>query len=329
MTKLEWPEIEGLSVRPFQGPDDFQGMVDIVTASKFIDKIELAWSVEDLERSYKHPINFVPEKDVLIVTIKGKIIGEARVWWMQGLDKIRNYSFTARLVPEWRGKGIREAMFKWCEDRARQIAKTHPKEEVGEFYIWASEFEKEWTCIIEKNEYKPHTFSFRMIRPNLDNIPDCPLPEGLEIRPILPEQMRALWDADREANKDGFEPADWPEELYIQWLNEPIFKPEYYIVAWDGDRIAGAVQNHFDPEENIEFNRKRGYTENIHVGRQWRGQGLAKAMIAISFKLLKDLGMEDASLNVEADNPTGALKLYTKMGFEIEKKVTHYKKPLW
>ena len=52
-------------------------------------------------------------------------------------------------------------------------------------------------------------------------------------------------------------------------------------------------------------------------------------MLAISFKFLKDLGMEEASLNVEADNPTGALKLYTKMGFEIEKKVTHYKKPLF
>ena len=329
MTTIDWPDIEGLSVRLFKGKEDFPGMVDVINASKAVDKKKFSYSIEDMERAFEHPINTDPYKDELIVLMGEKIIGTTMVWWSQGLDKIRNYNYTAKLVPEWRGKGIREAMVKWCENRAREIAKTHPEDEVGQFYIWASEFEKDWTRIVESNGFKPHTYSFIMVRPNLDNIPDCPLPSGIEIRPVNKDQMRMLWDADMEAHKDGFEPVDWPEELYLQWLNEPIFKPEHYIVAWDGEKIAGAVQNHIDPNANIEFDRKRGYTENIHVGREWRGQGLAKAMISISFQTLKDLGMEEASLNVEADNPTGALKLYTRMGFETEKKVTHYKKPLW
>ena len=322
------PPINGLSFKMFNGSQDFPGMIEVFNASKVVDCQKFIWTIEDMERSYKHPINFVPEKDVLIVSIENKIIGHAQVWWSRGISGIRNYHYVARLHPNWRGRGIRVAIVEWCEERAKDITKEHPKEEVGEFYVWASETETDWIRIIEDRGFKPHTFSFRMLRPNLDNIPELPLPKGIEIKPIRNDQLRRLWDADAEANKDGFEPMEWPEELYQQWLNEPIFKPELYVVAWDGDRIAGAVQNHIDEEENVEYNRKRGYTENIHVGREWRGRGLAKAMLARSFKLLKEKGMTKVSLNVEADNPTGALKLYKSMGYQIEKKVTHYKKPL-
>jgi ribosomal protein S18 acetylase RimI-like enzyme len=51
------------------------------------------------------------------------------------------------------------------------------------------------------------------------------------------------------------------------------------------------------------------------VRRLWRKQGLAKALIARSLHLLKEQGMTEARLGVDADNPNGALRLYQSMGF--------------
>ena len=88
------------------------------------------------------------------------------------------------------------------------------------------------------------------------------------------------------------------------------------------------VLNFVNHEENQEYDRKRGYTESICVRRPWRRRGLAKALIARSFKVIKDLGMTEAALGVDTENPNGALQLYKSMGFQVAKQHTTYRKPL-
>jgi len=51
-------------------------------------------------------------------------------------------------------------------------------------------------------------------------------------------------------------------------------------------------------------------------------------LIARSFKLLKDKGMTEAALTVDAENISGALGLYESMGFRTVKRHTTYHKPL-
>ena len=88
------------------------------------------------------------------------------------------------------------------------------------------------------------------------------------------------------------------------------------------------VQNFIDGEENREYNRKRGWTEGICVRRPWRQRGLAKALIARSFQVLKDQGMTEAALGCDAENLSGAVHLYRSMGFQPIKKHIGYRKPM-
>jgi mycothiol synthase len=44
-------------------------------------------------------------------------------------------------------------------------------------------------------------------------------------------------------------------------------------------------------------------------------------MSAEALRRLKDAGMEEAMLGVDADNPTGALGLYEGLGFEVDDRV--------
>lgn len=88
------------------------------------------------------------------------------------------------------------------------------------------------------------------------------------------------------------------------------------------------VLNYINAEENRVYGRRRGYTETICVRRPWRGRGLARALLARSLRMLQELGLSEAALTVDADSPSGALRLYKSMGFVVDRQSAVYRKPL-
>jgi ribosomal protein S18 acetylase RimI-like enzyme len=107
-----------------------------------------------------------------------------------------------------------------------------------------------------------------------------------------------------------------------------MMQKELWVVAWDGDQVAGSIFNFIDHEYNARTGRKLGYTEYISVRRPWRRRGLARAMLARSMKVLKDAGMTQTALGVDAESLSGALRLYESMGYEVVASGTTYRKQL-
>jgi ribosomal protein S18 acetylase RimI-like enzyme len=64
------------------------------------------------------------------------------------------------------------------------------------------------------------------------------------------------------------------------------------------------------------------------VRRPWRKQGLARALIARSMRLLQEQGMTEAGLGVDAQNPNGALRLYEGLGFRVIRRFATFEKLL-
>jgi mycothiol synthase len=294
------PEIPGLSFRGFRGEADYPAMSAVINGSKETDGLEWSQSVEDVARNYRHLVNSDPERDMLFAEIDGHLVGYSRVWWMREAEGTWLYKQFVHMLPEWRKNGLRRAMLRHNERRLREIVVEHRDDSPHFFEAYASDSEDHWT-----------------------------LPEGLEVRPVEEEHIPLIWAAAKEAFRDhwGYSEDEWDQEL-ASWREAPTFQPHLWQIAWAGDQVAGMVQNFVDEAENEEYGRKRGYTEGICVRRPWRRQGLAKALIARSFRVHKALGMEEAALGVDADNPNGALQLYKSMGFQVVKRLTTYRKPL-
>jgi mycothiol synthase len=329
ITMRDAPPIPGLLFRRFRGPEDYPAMLAVIDGSKEADAIERTDSLEDVVRNYAHLVNCDPEQDMLFAEINGQVIGYSRVFWQQELDGPRRYLQFNFLLPKWRGTGIRPAMLKWGERRLVEIAAGHQIACPRILEAWAADTETDWASLLTGQGYEAVRYGFDMLRPDLENVPDLPLPDGLEVRPVEPEHVDRIWAAAKEAFRDhwGYSEDEWDQEL-ASWRESPTFQPELWQVAWAGDEVAGSVQNFVDYAQNEEYGRLRGYTEGISVCRPWRRQGLAKALIARSFRVLKDLGMTEAALGVDADNPNGALQLYKSMGFRVVKSMTTYRKPM-
>lgn len=320
--------IPGLRFRGFRGPDDYGPMLAVIEGSKQTDGVERADTLEDIARQYTYLVNCDPYQDMLFAEIKGQVIGYSRVWWDKTLDGTWLYQHFVKLLPEWRGQGIRRAMLRHNERRLRQIAAGHEGEGPRLFESWAADTETHWADLLQSEGYQIVRYAFEMVRPTLDDIPDLPLPDGLEVRPVKPEDHWQIWRAAEEAFRDHWAETEWHKEWFHQWQASPTFQPELWQVAWDGDEVAGMVQNFIDHAENAEYGRRRGYTENICVRRPWRRRGLAKALIARSFRVLKEHGMTEAALSVDAENPSGALYLYRNLGFREVKRYMTFRKPL-
>jgi ribosomal protein S18 acetylase RimI-like enzyme len=99
-------------------------------------------------------------------------------------------------------------------------------------------------------------------------------------------------------------------------------------VAWDGDEVAGAVINTIYAAENATAERKRGWLDSVFTRRAWRKRGIAAALIARSLHVLADRGVRVAVLGVDADNPSGALRLYESAGFHTTERGTAWRKPM-
>ena len=323
------PDVPELVFRGFRGNEDFPAMHAVIEASKKADGRDHSESLEDLIRNYAHLMNSDPALDVVFAEIEDNVVGYGRVWWRKEFDGSHIYSHLAFLKPAWRGMGIREAMVRHNEARLHAIAAAHLGETPKSFESWASQHETDWTAILEGEGYSAVRYSFEMVRPNLNDVPESPMPAGLEVRPVCPEQHATIWAAAREAFRDhwGFSEDEWDTEL-TSWRESPSYVPDYWQVAWDGDQVAGMVLNFIDTAENEENHRLRGYTETICVRRPWRRRGLARALIARSLRMLKELGMTEAALGVDADNPHGALQLYESMGYQVVSRQTCYRKPL-
>lgn len=322
------PNIEGIVFRGFRGEVDYPGMVAILEGSKEFDQIKQTNTLEDMQRTYSHLVNCDPFQDMLLAEAEGEAIAYCRVFWEQQVEGARVYFHFGTVLPEWRRKGIGRAMLRWCERRLRSIASDHPPD--GKRYLQTfggdTLIGKDKLALSEG--YEPIRYEFEMARSLKGNLPQVPMPPGLEVRPVLDKHIRPIWDASSEAFSDHWGYAEPTEENYQDWLEGRTFDPKLWKVAWDGDQVAGVVQNYIDERENEEYGRKRGYTENISVRRPWRHRGLARALIAESFLFLRDLGMEEAALSVDAENLSGALRLYESMGFEQVKRWTDYRKNL-
>ncbi len=324
----DMPEVEGLTFRGFRGEVDYPAMVTILDGSDIFDQIKQVNLVEDIQRSYSHLTNCDPFTDMLFAEIDGEPIAYCRVFWRQQPDNDRIYWHFGTLLPDWRRKGIGRAMLRWCEQRLTEIASDHPRHGKRHLQTFGAEKQigKEELCLSEG--YQPIRYEFEMARTLLGDLPEAPMPADLELRPVLDEHIRPIWDASYEAFQDHWGYVPPTEESYKDWREGRCFNPEHWKVAWDGDQVAGMVCNYIDDAENAKFDRLRGYTEDISVRRPWRRRGLARALIAESFRYLRGQGMEEAALEVDTQNLSGALRLYESMGFEQLTGWTDYRKNL-
>jgi len=230
----------------------------------------------------------------------------------------------------WR-TGVGPALCRWIEERARRaIPELEPGSRVALLQQRLSTDEAGRELLFEEG-YRTVRHNFRMLV-ELDHPPPQPaVPEGIAIRPFVRDREgRDLIRALREAFRDNWGYVDRGLETeYERWMHlldrDPNCDPApFWFVAVDGEEIAGFALCHPEMSEDPEM----AWVYVVGVRPAWRRRGIALALLQHSFAALYQAGKRKVSLEVDAENPTGATRLYEKAGMHVERRQERFEKEL-
>jgi ribosomal protein S18 acetylase RimI-like enzyme len=165
--------------------------------------------------------------------------------------------------------------------------------------------------ILEARGYRYWRSAFTM-RIDFDEPPAAPpLPDGFELRTYRDDDSEVL----RHALNDSFAGLPFwhevsPGNFREFYLRQRGFDPSLWLLAWDGDDLAGYVLGW--PCRGADDTM--GWIGNLGVRPQWRHRGLGGALLRNAFSVLCARGLRQVGLGVDAENPTGALGLYERAG---------------
>jgi len=322
--------VPGLVIRPYAGEVDHDHIVRLQNAEWEADRVSGRISRPEIDAWTRHPSEqFDAARDIRFAELDGEPVAVTFTDWVDSTDGAREYRSRGFVAPTARRRGIGTALLVDSMRRQRELASGHDTTRPKVLGLPTAEHNAGAALLARRHGYEPVRWFFDMERPiDADLPPITDMPERLDVRPIGVDDCWALWEADHDAFQDHWGGFDASEASYRRWLDSPEFDPTMFIVAFDGDEIAGAVLNVIYAEENDILGVRRGWLDSVFTRRPWRKRGLARALIVRSLHLLRERGMRRAVLGVDADNPSGALSLYESVGFEVTERFTAWRRPL-
>ena len=179
--------------------------------------------------------------------------------------------------------------------------------------------------VVEATGYELVRHSFRMAITTDSHLPSPVWPSGIGVATYRPEDERAVYSALDEAFSDHWEYRREPFEEWQRWHVEgPGFDPSFWFLAWDAGEVAGVSLCRIHPSGDP----GHGVVNELAVRRPWRRRGLGLALLQHSFEDMRRRGMRRASLSVDGENTTGAVRLYERAGMTVERRMDCYRKEL-
>ena len=215
--------------------------------------------------------------------------------------------------PDWMGRGIGRELLRWEIGRLREL-----RDELAPGATWSVDVgssikETPAAHLFERFGMRPVRYFFEMVA-SIADVKPTEMPAGFRVVPYTPDLARQVYEADEEAFRDHWGHEDRPFE---QWTTlsvaSDLFRADHSRIAFDGDDIAAVV---------LCFDNAVGhhYIGSVGTRRPWRKRGLASALMSETIAAAAADGKTVTSLGVDADNPTGALGVYERLGFSVRQR---------
>jgi mycothiol synthase len=317
----------GVTFRARRDEADFDTAVELFEASRPVDAIPYTKSAAAMAADFA---TLGEKAGMILAENDGQPVGYVRLFdFGMSSDAGRLLTHGGQVRPAWRGRGVGRALLAGAQAHLLALEAHDPAPEAAAigFETGVVPTAVDTVALVERGGYAAARYFIEMVRPTLDDPPFGALPDGIEVRPALPEHRLAVAHALNEAFRDHRAWPSFTDEQMLRGLEHPLRgQLDIWQVAWSGDQVVGGVLGFIDEAENVTFARRRGYTEQIFTRRPWRGRGIASALIGRNLRTLRERGMTEAALAVDTENPSGALRLYERLGFAEEGRMVTYRR---
>ncbi len=284
--------------------------------------------LQALRNEWKSP-GFDPAEDIrVILTPDGQLAGYIEVW-MTMKPPVHPWIW-GRVDPEYQSMGIGSWLMQWAEQHAARALEEAPEDLRVAPRVGTFREANEARDLYERLGYRYIRSSYHMLIEMDAPVPAPEFPEGITLRTFNTEtDAEAVYRADADAFRDHFGFVDVPFEVGFPrfkhfTIEAEDFDPSLWFLAMDGDQIAGfsLCRSHSYDDPNL------GWVGELGVRRSSRKQGLGLALLRHSFNEFYRRGYRKVGLGVDAQNLTGALRLYERAGMHVQQAFDQYEKEL-
>ncbi len=316
---LPSPLPDGYRTRPAT-PDDLPAIADLIETTDRHDVGDVDYLRDELEQGWRTG-DVDPEAAWLVETADGTGVAYIQTELHPGFLA----DGAGWVHPEHRGRGIGRLLIRLVERRAGELRGVRDTSLSGNVGAWINHQVEDAHPLLRDEGYR-HVRSFYRMAIDLDESPPAPpdWPDGVRVRAFRPGEDDA---ATHEAMEESFaEHWGHARRTLDEWrrrrLERPGFDPSLWhlAVAEDDGRIAGASLCDVIAEEH--------WVSTLGVVKEWRGRGLGMALLRHSFVEFHRRGTRRVFLGVDAENTTGAIRLYERAGMHIDRQYDRYEKTL-
>jgi ribosomal protein S18 acetylase RimI-like enzyme len=270
-----------------------------------------------------------PGRDIrLVFAPNGQMAGYVEAWTIA--SPLVHPWIWGRVHPDYQGLGIGTWLTQWAEDRAMRELEKVPADLRFATRLGSYQGLQEPKQLFENMGYHYIRSSYTMQIEMNEAPPEPVWPEGIRVRTFRPEtDLEAVYRADTESFRDHFGFVEQPYEEGLENFRHfqtgyEGFDPSLYFLAMDGEEVAGIS---LCPPCSIS-DASLGWVGTLAVRRAWRKRGIGLALLLHSFGEFHRRGKRKVGLGVDAENLTGALRLYKNAGMHVETAFDTYEKEL-
>lgn len=211
--------------------------------------------------------------------------------------------------------GLGSWLLRRAEERARELG-------FATTLTWSLAPDRDARELFERSGYREARRFYRMLVEHEGEPPAPEWPEGFRVSTFEPGDGPAFHAALDEAFADEW---NFVSEPYEHWaerrMNVPDFDPTLWFIVRRGDEIAAVLR--CDAER-----AGAGWIGALGVRGPWRKRGLGLALLRHAFREFYRRGQRRVGLGVDAQNPTGATRLYERAGMHIAYEAVAFRKEL-
>lgn len=292
--------------------DDVAAVTELVRAVDIAETGESDTTAEEIGHDWKSDSIDLARDVRLVRGDDGSVIASAEV---KPRSEGEEYDGIVDVHPAHANEPWFQVLLEWTLARSRERASGRP----ARLGIYCTRGNTHKAAALEAAGFACDRVILRLSIDLSDTILSPPPPAaGLSIAEFrLGRDDEALHEVIEESFRDHYRShpkslATWRAEV----LGDPQFKPRFFLLARDGDAVLGGLEG-FDRGE-------LGWISRVGVRASARGRGVARALLLEAFARMHDSGLRRVELGVDAENASGAARLYESVGMRT---VLHYE--LW
>ena len=307
---------------------DLPALLEFDRACGAVDHPRVVHTLDMLEEGFDAPA-FDPETDSAIAfDAGGRIVAYGEATTGSEASTLVKVRLDGKVHPSRRREGIGTALLAWQEARGLQLLAASESDLPGWLNAGIESRATAQRALLESAGFVPARWWLTMDRDLRDAIPEVELAPDLRIAPFADEWSESAREVINDAFRDHWgtqplTPDDWGALVRLQ-----SFRPELSAVVLakredDSEDVVGVLGTMINEAEWEPNGFRFGYIEMLGVARGWRGRRIAQALLAHTLRALRAEGLERAVLDVDSESPTGAVGLYSRLGFrELDRSVT-------